>query len=88
MGFVIDRSFSWPDHHIFKEKDIDYLKSWNLPLITTEKDAMRLEKFRTDDKISNFNFHVLKIEIKIKKENAFLRRLLMGKEKKNYSHLL
>ena len=73
-GYTVEKSFIWQDHHIFTEKDIEFLKSWKLPLITTEKDAVRLISLQSE-KNMHIDFHVLKIEIKIKNEKDFLRAI-------------
>ncbi|MDH5657056.1 MAG: tetraacyldisaccharide 4'-kinase, partial [Spirochaetia bacterium] len=77
LGLRILNKFSWPDHHIFTEKDICLLKSWNLPLVTTEKDAIR---FSEDPSAHELKLHVLKIEMLVKNEKEFIKRVLGGNE--------
>ena len=37
------------DHHFYTKKDVDFLKSFNKPLITTEKDFVKLNDFNCED---------------------------------------
>ena len=69
--FKIDEKLIFPDHHIFKNIEIDEIKKLakekNLEIITTEKDFNRL----SNKNKKNINF--LKIELRIKNVNKFLK---------------
>lgn len=41
-GFEIARRRAFSDHHAFSDQDLKELSDWDLPLVTTEKDAVRL----------------------------------------------
>ena len=69
--FKIDEKLIFQDHHIFKNIEIDEIKKLakekNLEIITTEKDFNRL----SNKNKKNINF--LKIELRIKNVNKFLK---------------
>lgn len=62
QGYNIRETVRFSDHHVFKKKEIENLKSTGLKLITTEKDAVRLPKDTTD-------INVLKIKLVFEDEN-------------------
>ena len=68
--FNIIKKFIFPDHHIFKDKEIEEIKKIaadkKLEIITTEKDYKRLNK------INKKNINYLKIKLKIKDKNKFI----------------
>ncbi len=69
--FKINEKLIFPDHHIFKNIEIDEIKKLakekNLEIITTEKDFYRL----SNKNKKNINF--LKIELRIKNVTKFLK---------------
>ena len=73
-NFNIEKYKFFPDHYKYKKKDILNLKKqavkYNLQLITTEKDFLRLNK----NERKNINF--LEIELIIHKEKQLLKKLL------------
>ena len=72
----IVKEIKYPDHYVYSEKDLDYLiklkNEYNVELITTEKDFMRIK----NEKQKNFNF----LPIKINLENpVFLKNYIKEK---------
>ncbi len=67
--FIIKKKFIFPDHHIFKNKEIneinEFAKNNELKIITTEKDYKRLNKKNKQ------NIKYLKVELKIRNINKF-----------------
>ena len=68
-NFNILKEFIFPDHYIYSDKDIEniinYSKSNNLKIITTEKDYLKInEKFLNE-------INILKLDIKILNEKKF-----------------
>ena len=68
-NFNILKQFIFPDHYIYSDKDIEsiinYSKSNNLKIITTEKDYLKInEKFLNE-------INILKLDIKILNEKKF-----------------
>ena len=68
-NFNILKEFIFPDHYIYSDKDIEniinYSKSNNLKIITTEKDYFKInEKFLKE-------IDILKLDIKILNEKKF-----------------
>lgn len=45
LGKAPAQSFCYPDHHSFSTNDIANIESHNLPVVCTEKDAVKLEQF-------------------------------------------
>lgn len=45
LGKGPTQSFCYPDHHGFSTNDIAHIESYNLPVVCTEKDAVKLEQF-------------------------------------------
>ena len=45
FGKAPAQSFCYPDHHSFSTNDIANIESHNLPVVCTEKDAVKLEQF-------------------------------------------
>ncbi len=63
-----------PDHHIFEKKDFFRASTQNLPIIMTEKDAIKCEKFEDTIKSSLFYLKVVsKLESSFKA--AFMKKL-------------
>ena len=67
--FNVTKKFIFPDHHNFKDKEIDEIKEIaktnRLEIITTEKDYKRLNKKNKK------NINYLKIKLNIKNINKF-----------------
>lgn len=42
-GFNVLKFFKFPDHHWYKDDEIEKLRSYCLPLVTTEKDYVRIQ---------------------------------------------
>ena len=72
----------FPDHHAFSEKDINQIaEKWNaIPssskiLLTTEKDAVRLQQMKFPETIAKYSYYVpVEFRVLIKK-NLFIRSL-------------
>ncbi|MEI8295411.1 MAG: tetraacyldisaccharide 4'-kinase [Alphaproteobacteria bacterium] len=67
----IKQFVSFPDHHPYKARDIEPLLAIGLPLITTEKDWLRLPT------IYQPHVHVLKVELQMTDPVAFQKWLEM-----------
>ena len=74
MGYQIHQKKAWPDHHSYSLKDLDSLIAWNLPLVTTAKDAVRIQDLE-EMLEKKLNLHILDIEVAIKNERQFLQRI-------------
>lgn len=80
LGIDIGLSFRFPDHHHYRPEELDEIiavceaKNINM-IITTEKDAVRLEKLPITD--YRLPFTVLRIELKITKNEEGLRHRLL-----------
>jgi tetraacyldisaccharide 4'-kinase len=70
----IIKDFEYPDHHNYSKKDIEQLislsKKLGCKLLTTEKDIERLKNK------TNYNFGVIKIDLRIKNEKKFINQIL------------
>ena len=44
-GLILKNQVAYPDHHSFREQDWDELRSVGLPIVCTEKDAVKLKHF-------------------------------------------
>ena len=70
----IKKKIIFPDHYNYKESDIDELKSLakqnNLKLLTTEKDFIKVNKFK------NFDVKKTEVDLKINKVNNFVKFLM------------
>ncbi len=66
LGFSIKRSFVFPDHHYYKKGDIDKLPK-DLPILTTEKDIVKLTEYESR------NIFFVKIGVKLENELEFLQ---------------
>ncbi len=44
VGFNVVRFFRFPDHHWYREEEIEKLRSFGMPLVTTEKDYVKIRK--------------------------------------------
>ncbi|MFH1414088.1 MAG: tetraacyldisaccharide 4'-kinase [Candidatus Omnitrophota bacterium] len=79
IGIKVDLSIRFPDHHSYSQKDIQGViarsreKSIDT-IITTEKDAARLGRLVIDD--PKAAIMVLRIELKLNKDEEFYNRLL------------
>ena len=78
LGFTVGLSFRFPDHHAYSEENLSSIVRRTADthidtLITTEKDAVRLECLQ--EKEFRVPILVLRIELVIKDEQRFLNRL-------------
>ncbi len=75
-NFNILKEFIFPDHYIYSDKDIEsiinYSKSNNLKIITTEKDYLKINQKFFDE------INILKLDVKILNEKKF-KNFLIGK---------
>ncbi|MDP2937797.1 MAG: tetraacyldisaccharide 4'-kinase [Candidatus Omnitrophota bacterium] len=82
LGINIGSAFRFPDHHNYTKEELDRIiknsKDKNIgTIITTEKDAVRLSPYLLPTTYYLLNFLVLRIELKIiKDEQEFYNRLL------------
>ncbi len=80
LGINIGLTFRFPDHYPYAQKDLERIISESqkkniATIITTEKDAVRINNSQLPD--PNFQFLYLRIELKItKNEQEFYSRLL------------
>lgn len=74
--------FKYPDHHAFSLSDLDELLvkvSENLaPVMTTEKDMVRLLEFSDHEIFKKAPFYYLPISFKIDREKDFLNKVMMS----------
>ena len=80
--------FKYPDHHAFSSSDLDELlvkvSEKKAPVITTEKDMVRLLEFSDHEIFEILPFYYLPISFKLDREEDFLNRLMISiKEVKN-----
>ncbi len=70
----IKKKIIFPDHYNYKKSDIDELKSLakqnNLKLLTTEKDFIKVNKFK------NFDVKKTEVDLKINKVNNFVKFIM------------
>jgi tetraacyldisaccharide 4'-kinase len=59
-NYDVIKTFDFNDHHSYSQNDIEKLESYNLPLVTTEKDAVKLKGFKFTK-----GLYVLKLKIQI-----------------------
>jgi len=82
LGIIIGLAFRFPDHHNYTKEELDKIvknsKDKSIgTIITTEKDAVRLLPYLLPTAYYLLNFLVLRIELKITKdEQEFYNRLL------------
>ena len=73
-GLIVIKEYEFPDHYSYKKKDIDqilnYATDQNCKIITTEKDYVRLGKFKTDQ------IKFIKSELKIIDEQKLLKLIM------------
>ena len=73
-GLMVIKEFEFPDHYNYTKKDIDkilnYARNLNCKIITTEKDYVRLKKFKTDQ------IKFIKSELKIIDEQKLLKFIM------------
>ena len=73
-GLIVIKEYEFPDHYSYTKKDIDqilnYAKNLNCKIITTEKDYVRLGKFKTDQ------IKFIKSELKIIDEEKLLKLIM------------
>ncbi len=73
-GLIVIKEYEFPDHYSYTKKDIDqilnYAKNLNCKIITTEKDYVRLGKFKTDQ------IKFIKSELKIIDEQKLLKLIV------------
>ncbi len=77
------KSVIFPDHHEFTPKDIDKIHeifdnfaNENSVLLCTEKDAMRLIKFKTTGKLKDYPWFVQKMSVQIDREKELKDKLV------------
>lgn len=77
------KSVIFPDHHEFTDKDITRIHeifgnfaSENSVILTTEKDAMRLEKFKTKGVLNDFPWFVQKMDVKIDRQKELKDKIV------------
>ena len=73
-GLIVIKEYEFPDHYSYTKKDIDqilnYARKQNCKIITTEKDYVRLGKFKTDQ------IKFIKSELKIIDEEKLLKLIM------------
>ena len=69
-GLTIEKTIAFPDHHAYSAADITALEQHGLALLTTEKDAIHLQKLTSLPKI-----HTLPITLKWESPDALLQWL-------------
>ena len=73
-GLIVIKEYEFPDHYSYTKKDIDqilnYARNQNCKIITTEKDYIRLGKFKTDQ------IKFIKSELKIIDEQKLLKLIM------------
>tara|TARA_B000000557_G_C20782717_1_gene447258 strand:+ start:266 stop:1198 length:933 start_codon:yes stop_codon:yes gene_type:complete len=73
-GLIVIKEYEFPDHYSYTKKDIDqilnYARNQNCKIITTEKDYVRLGKFKTDQ------IKFIKSELKIIDEEKLLKLIM------------
>ena len=73
-GLIVVKEYEFPDHYSYTKKDIDqilnYARNQNCKIITTEKDYVRLGKFKTDQ------IKFIKSELKIIDEQKLLKLIM------------
>tara|TARA_B100001121_G_scaffold32153_1_gene26781 strand:- start:1715 stop:2647 length:933 start_codon:yes stop_codon:yes gene_type:complete len=73
-GLIVIKEYEFPDHYSYTKKDIDqilnYARNQNCKIITTEKDYVRLGKFKTDQ------IKFIKSELKIIDEQKLFKLIM------------
>ena len=73
-GLIVIKEYEFPDHYRYSKKDIDQIlnnaRNLNCKIITTEKDYVRLGKFKTDQ------IKFINSELKIIDEQKLLKLLM------------
>ena len=73
-GLIVIKEYEFPDHYSYTKKDVDqilnYARNQNCKIITTEKDYVRLGKFKTDQ------IKFIKSELKIIDEQKLLKLIM------------
>mgnify|MGYP001972240775 CR=1 FL=1 len=67
-GLNVKKTYSFPDHHNYSDKDYSYLlkqKEYDILIITTEKDYSRIK-----DKMKQ-NFHYVEVDLEIENKDKF-----------------
>jgi len=80
LGALVESEYSYMDHHTYTRNDLDTIersaKEHGIGIvITTEKDWIKLKSIVTDSFMNNLEILILKIEIKVKEDEVFYRRL-------------
>ena len=77
------KSVIFPDHHVFTSQDIERIHEIfgkfagdKTIILTTEKDAVRLEKYKSDGRLKNYPWCIQKITLKIDREQELKDKLL------------
>lgn len=61
VGYTLEKRYSFPDHHPYSERDLDPFQQETLPILTTEKDWVRLPS-RWQNKIKYLEVECLEVE--------------------------
>ena len=75
-NFEVTNKIEFRDHHAYTQNDIDGVwdNAKSLPIITTEKDFVKLKELLTENQLQSF--YVLKLEANfLENEAAFLRNV-------------
>jgi len=77
LGYKIREKFSYPDHYQFSEKDLERMTALHpeLPLICTEKDAVKLDSSQAD------RIYTLITELVVEPTDAFIVQILKNLNK-------
>ena len=77
------KSVIFPDHHSFTKKDLTLIHenfgnfaSENSIILTTEKDAVRLEAFKKAGELKNFPWFVQKMDVQVDRQRELKDKLL------------
>lgn len=81
VGFDVKDSIFFPDHYNYRDDDINKIiskcKRLNIEnIITTEKDLVKLEKYKSKLFQNEINLLVLEIDIKIENEEKFIENII------------
>ncbi|MCS7206271.1 MAG: tetraacyldisaccharide 4'-kinase [Leptospiraceae bacterium] len=73
-SFHIKKAWIYPDHHQFKEKEIQSWLKYKIPILITEKDWVRLIHHKVYQENTSY-FHKVKINLKIEDFLEFEKKL-------------
>ncbi len=78
--YSIAQHLNYPDHHYFSQKDIkdieDLLALKKLPIITTEKDWVRLKALLKNEVLEHVFYLPMQVKILFEEENMLLREVV------------